>query len=76
MALYEALYGRKYRSPVHWDEAEERTYLGQKLVEQSTEAIKKIRQPMKIAQSRQKSYADSGEQSILENVSSQRNHEI
>ena len=24
MAPYEALYGRKYRSPVHWDEAGER----------------------------------------------------
>ena len=58
MAPYEALYGRKCRSPVHWDEAGERQFLGPELVEQATEAIKKIREKMKTAQSRQKSYAD------------------
>ena len=55
---YEALYGRKCRSPVHWDEAREKKYLGPDLVEQASEAIRKIRQRMKTAQSRQKSYAD------------------
>ena len=58
MAPYEALYGRKCRSPVHWDEAGERKYLGPELVEQATEAIEKIQKRMKAAQSRQKSYAD------------------
>ena len=58
MAPYEALYGRKCRSPVHWDEAGERQYLGPDMVDQATEAIKVIRQRMKTAQSRQKSYAD------------------
>ncbi|XP_060973968.1 uncharacterized protein LOC133039157 [Cannabis sativa] len=28
MAPYELLYGRKYRSPIHWDETGERKYLG------------------------------------------------
>ena len=42
MAPYEALYGRKCRSPIHWYEAGERKYLGPELVEQATEAIKKI----------------------------------
>ena len=55
MALYKALYGRKYRSPVHWDEAGERKFLGPELVEQATEAIKKIRERMRTGQSRQKS---------------------
>ena len=58
MASYEALYGRKCRSPVHWDKARERQYLGLDMVVQTTEAIKLIRQRMKIAQSRQKSYTD------------------
>ena len=40
MAPYEALYGRKCRSPVHWDEAGERKFLGPELVEPATEAIK------------------------------------
>ena len=58
MALYKALYGRKSRSPVHWDKAGERQFLRPELVEQATEAIKKIRERMKTAQSRQKSYAN------------------
>ena len=58
MAPYEALYGRKCRSPIHWYETGERKYLGPELVEQATEAIRTIQQRMKTAQSRQKSYAD------------------
>ena len=33
MALYEALYGRKCHSPVHWDEVRERQYLGPDMVD-------------------------------------------
>ena len=58
MAPYEALYGRKYRLLVYWDEAGERQYLGPDMVDQTTKAIKVIRQRMKTGQSRQKSYAD------------------
>ena len=58
MAPYEALYGRKCRSPIHWDEAGESKLFGPELVEQTTEAIKTIRARMKTSQSRQKSYAD------------------
>ena len=43
MAPYEALWGRKCWSPVHWDEAGEKRYLGLDLVEQASEAIQKIR---------------------------------
>ena len=58
MAPYEALYGRKCRSPVHWDEVGERRLLGPELVQQTTTVVEKIRERMKMAQSRQKSYAD------------------
>ena len=58
MAPYEALYGRKCRSPIHWHEAGERKYLGPELVEQATEAVEKIQQHMKTSQNRQKNYAD------------------
>ena len=58
MAPYEALYGRKCRSPIHWDELGERKYLGPDLVQKTSEAIEKIRQRLLTAQSRQKSYAD------------------
>ena len=64
MAPYEALYERKYRLPVHWDEAGEKKYLGPNLVEQASKAIPKIRQRMKTAQSRQKSYANKRRRSL------------
>ncbi|KAH9716733.1 Endonuclease [Citrus sinensis] len=58
MAPYEALYGRKCRSPIHWDEMGERRHLGPDLITASFEAIEKIRQRMQPAQSRQKRYVD------------------
>ena len=58
MAPYEALYGRKCRSPLHWYDVGESKYLGPELVSQATEAIEKIQERLKTSQSRQKSYAD------------------
>ena len=58
MAPYEALYSRKCRSPIHWDEMVERRHLGLELIIVSFEAVEQIRQRMQAAQSRQKSYAD------------------
>ncbi|KAL5575189.1 hypothetical protein UlMin_016888 [Ulmus minor] len=58
MAPYEALYGRKCRSPIHWDEVGERKLLGPEIVQKTVDIVEKIRQQMKTAQSRQKSYAD------------------
>ncbi|KAK6151777.1 hypothetical protein DH2020_014412 [Rehmannia glutinosa] len=58
MAPYEALYGRKCRSPVHWDEIGERKLLGPDMIREMTEAVMQIRQRMETAQSRQKSYSD------------------
>ena len=59
MAPYELLYGRKFRSPLHWNEAGESSYLGPKLVQQANKAIRKIQTCMLAVQSRQKSYADA-----------------
>ena len=58
MAPFEALYGRKCRSPIHWDEVGERRDIGPDVIEETTELVVKIRDRMKTAQSRQKSYAD------------------
>jgi hypothetical protein len=58
MAPYEALYGRRCRSPLYWDEVGERRILGPELVEKTVDAIYKIRSRIKTAQDRQKSYAD------------------
>ena len=40
---YEMLYGRKCRSPIHWDEIGKRKYLGLKVVRETTEAVEKIK---------------------------------
>jgi hypothetical protein len=58
MAPYEALYGRRCRSPLYWEEVGERKLIGPDLVEQAIEKVRKIRDHLKVAQSRQKSYAD------------------
>ena len=58
MAPYEALYGRKCRSPVCWTEVGERQILGPEIVQMTTDKIKVIQQRLQTAQSRQKSYAD------------------
>ena len=43
MAPYEMLYGRKCRSPIHWDEMGEKKYLGPEAVQRTNEEIEKIR---------------------------------
>ena len=58
VAPYEMLYGRKCRSPIHWDETGERRYLGPEMVQRTNEAVEKIRARMLASQSRQKSYSD------------------
>ena len=44
MAPYEALYGRKCRSPIHWDEVGEKKLLGPDMIREMTEAVLQIRQ--------------------------------
>lgn len=58
MPPYEALYGRPCRSPICWEEIGDGALLGPKIVEQTSEKIRIIRAKMKVAQDRQKSYAD------------------
>nr|GEY43067.1 putative reverse transcriptase domain-containing protein [Tanacetum cinerariifolium] len=57
-ALYEALYGRKCRSPVCWSEVGDRQLTGPELIRETTEKIVQIKNRLLTARSRQKSYAD------------------
>ncbi|KAL5538314.1 hypothetical protein UlMin_043119 [Ulmus minor] len=50
MAPYEALYGRKCRSPVHWYETGESAVITPDFVEDTTEAVKKIQARIETAQ--------------------------
>ena len=49
MTPYEALYGRKCRSPVHWYETGEAIVTAPEFVENTTNAVKKIQARMKSA---------------------------
>jgi hypothetical protein len=58
MSPFEALYGRKCRTPLMWSEVGERTLVGPALIKEAEERVAEIREKLKAAQSRQKSYAD------------------
>ena len=58
MSPFEALYGRACRTPLNWSEAGERPFYGPTLVEDAEEQVRVVRERLRTAQSRQKSYAD------------------
>ncbi|KAH9801818.1 Endonuclease [Citrus sinensis] len=64
MAPYEALYGRKYGTLVCWDEVGEQRLFGPELVQDTNEKIQLIRDRLKVAQDRQKSYVDKCRQEL------------
>jgi hypothetical protein len=58
MAPFEALYGRRCRTPLSWSKTGERQIFGLDLVTKAESKVKIIQANLKTAQSRQKSYAD------------------
>jgi transposase InsO family protein len=56
---FEALYGRKCRTPLYLDQTGERQFFGPELIQEAEEQVRMIRENLRIAQSRQKSYADN-----------------
>nr|GFB82779.1 putative reverse transcriptase domain-containing protein [Tanacetum cinerariifolium] len=57
-ALFEALYGRKCRSLVCWNEVGEFHLTGPEIVQETTEKIVQIKQRIQAAHDHQKSYAN------------------
>ena len=55
---YEALYGRKCRTSLCWTELSEKKIIGPDLIQETEEKVKMIRERLKEANNRQKSYAD------------------
>jgi hypothetical protein len=68
MAPFEALYGRKCRTLLMWSEVGERTIFGPSTIVKAEENVAKIKENMKIAQRRQKSYADTKSKIVSFNV--------
>jgi hypothetical protein len=59
MSPFQALYGRSCRTPLQWDQPGEKQVFGPYILLEAEENIKMVRENLKIAQSRQRSYADT-----------------
>ena len=55
MAPYEALYGRKCRTPLCWTELSEKKIIGPGMIQEIEEKVKMIRERLKVATDKQKS---------------------
>jgi hypothetical protein len=58
MAPFEALYGRRCRTPLNWSQAGEREIFGPDLVLDAEDKVRVIKRNLEAAQARQKSYHD------------------
>jgi transposase InsO family protein len=59
ISLFETLYDRKCRTPLYWDQTGERQLFGPEIIQEAEEQVQQIRENLRTAQSRQKSYADT-----------------
>jgi transposase InsO family protein len=59
MSSFETLYGRKCRTTLYWDQTGERQFFGPELIQEAEEQVRIIRENLRVAQTRQKSYADN-----------------
>jgi hypothetical protein len=59
MSPFQALYGRSCRTPLQWDQPGEKQVFGPDILLGDEENIKMVRENLKIAQSRQQSYANT-----------------
>ncbi|KAJ4938745.1 hypothetical protein NE237_008269 [Protea cynaroides] len=59
MSPYEALYGRKCRTPLFWNEVGERSIVGPEFVEETCRVVEIIKERVRTTQNRQKQYADT-----------------
>ncbi|KAD2392908.1 hypothetical protein E3N88_39885 [Mikania micrantha] len=67
-APFEALYGKKCRTPFCWSEIGENQLSGPEIVQETTDNVFQIRERLKAARDRQKSYADRRRKSLEFNV--------
>jgi hypothetical protein len=58
MAPYEALYGRQCRTPLFWSQTGESQVFRPEVLKDAKKQVQMVRESLKLAQSRQKSYAD------------------
>ena len=59
MSPFEALYGRKCRTPLFLDQTRGRQFFGPEFIQEAEEQVRIIRENLRVAQTKQKSYADN-----------------
>ena len=59
MAPFEVLYGHRCRTPLNWSETGEGLVFGPDILREAQEQVQLVRERLKAAKSRQKSYADT-----------------
>ena len=52
IAPFEALYGRKCRTPLCWSDLDEALIIGPEMIQETTKTIRKIQEHIRVAQSR------------------------
>jgi hypothetical protein len=65
MSPFEALYGRKCRTPLYWSETGERQLFVADIISEAEKQVLTIRENLRNAQSRQKSYADGKRRDVV-----------
>ena len=61
MAPFEALYGRRCQTPLHWSDVREHWFFGPDVVKEAKEKVKLIQANMKVAQSHRKAMLIKGD---------------
>jgi hypothetical protein len=56
MAPFEMLYGRRCRTPLFWSETGEWKVFGPDILQEAEKQVRMVRENLRVAQSRQKSY--------------------
>jgi hypothetical protein len=65
MAPFEALYGRKCRTPLYWNQTGESQVFGPEILQEAEKQVQIIRENLKTTQSRQKSYDDNRRRELM-----------
>jgi hypothetical protein len=68
MAPVEALYGKKCTTPLLRSGVGEQSFFGPDIIQEAEEKVRLIKDRLKIAQSRQKSYADNKRRDVTYEV--------
>jgi hypothetical protein len=65
MAPFKALYRRKCRTPLYWSQTGESQLFGIDIIKEAERQVQIIRENLRAAQSRQKSYADGKRRNVV-----------